>query len=55
MLTAREIAEKTDLPVWTVRYRLDLLRTEGQVNAEQFGTTYVYPESVIEKVTKWEE
>lgn len=54
MLTAEQIAKKLKMEVHTVRYRLGRLRQEGKVRAEQFGTTYVYPECVIKKVRKYD-
>ena len=53
MFTAEQIAKKLKMEVHTVRYRLGRLRQEGKVRAEQFGTTYVYPECVIKKVRKY--
>ena len=53
MLTAEQISEKTGLGIHIVRYRLSELRRKKQVKAEQFGTTYAYPHSVISKVVKF--
>ncbi len=50
MFTAEQIAERTDIKIHTVRYRLSELRREGKVKSQQFGTTYVYPPSVVDKV-----
>ncbi len=53
MLTAEQIAETLEMKVHTVRYRLGRLRDEKMIHAKQFGTTYVYPESVIRKVREY--
>jgi len=50
MLTAEQIAEQLDVKIAAVRYRLSELRRNNQVKAEQYGTTYVYPPCVVDKV-----
>lgn len=54
MFTAEQIAKKLKMKVHTVRYRLGRLREEGNLKAQQFGTTYVYRESVIKKVADYD-
>ncbi len=55
MFTAEQIAEKLKIEVYTVRYRLGQLRENNKVKAEQFGVTYVYPKSAIDKVKNYGE
>ena len=50
MLSADQIAEETGLEIWVVRYRLSELRRKNKIKSSQFGTTYAYPDSVIDKV-----
>ncbi len=49
-MTAEQIADETKIEIYTVRYRLSELRRKNKTKAKQFGTTYVYPESVVKKV-----
>ncbi len=53
MLTAKQIAEETQIDLHTTQYRLSELRRKDKVKAQQFGTTYVYPDSAIEKVKNY--
>ncbi len=53
MLTAEQIAEELKIELYTVRYRLSELRRKGQINAQRFGTTYVYNPSVVIKVKNY--
>ena len=53
MFTAEQIAEETGIELYTVRYRLSELRRKGKIKAKQFGTTYVYPPTSLDKVKKF--
>jgi len=55
MLTAEQIAEKTGIELYTVRYRLSELRRKGKIKAQQFGQTYAYSPTVVNKVKKFED
>ena len=54
MYTAEQIAEKTGIEIYTVRYRLSELRRKKQIKAEQFGQTYAYSPTVIAKVKNFD-
>lgn len=50
MLTSGQIAKKLRMEIHTVRYRLGVLRHSGAVKPRQYGVTYAYSDSVVNKV-----
>lgn len=52
MITAMEIAKRTGVEPYRVRYILDKLREAGTVKSHKVGQTYVYEKEALGMVRK---